>query len=480
MLRAPACFAAHVSKGWATGTTHCSPSRIGRSTSFAQSTDRSLSQTKLSELTGSIRVANFPLFRAVKSWIESRVSITEWERLEALHAELSLRQVARAIFSSGQLCTQGTDSRTWRGTAFGEACKEAVSDVPYRWSTYAGSPFVLPKEDYISASLVGPANTFRSRVVPIIDGEPRPTWSVMIPTFNCGRFLAQALQSVLDQDPGIAQMQIEVIDDASTMDDPAEIVRRIGKGRVTFYRQPTNVGHIRNFAACLNRARGTLIHLLHGDDFVSPGFYAALERGFNTDQNVGAAFCRHAYVDPEGRFKSSSALEQVEAGCLEDGLARLAGEQRIATPSIAVRRAVYEQLGGFDERLTCSEDWEMWVRIAARYKIWYEPEALASYRMHDDSNTGRHRRLAQELEYSRQAIAMFRDYLPKPLRHAARRARNVYAGVALTTAEELLLRGDVEAVDAHLKCALRLSCSPRIVLRFCRLLAKRLGIGSEK
>jgi glycosyltransferase involved in cell wall biosynthesis len=302
----------------------------------------------------------------------------------------------------------------------------------------------------------------------------------MIPTFNCGRFLEQTLRSVLDQDIGIAHMQIEVIDDASTMDDPAEIVRRTGNGRVTFYRQPANVGHIRNFATCLTRARGHLVHLLHGDDFVSPGFYAALARGFSADQRVGAAFCRHAFVDSEGRFKSLSALERAEAGCLDDGLERLAEEQRIATPSIAVRRTVYEELGAFDERLKCSEDWEMWVRIAARYEVWYEPQPLASYRMHEDSNSGRHRRLAQELEYSRQAIAIFRDYLPKQSREATNRARNTYAGVALTTAEELLLQGDVEAADAHLRCALRLSRSPRIVLQFCRLLLKRLNRKSTK
>lgn len=331
----------------------------------------------------------------------------------------------------------------------------------------------MPWEDYINDSLLGPASIFRPRVLPITDGEPRPTWSIIVPTFNSGRFLEQTLRSVLDQDSGIAQMQIEVVDDASTRDDPAEIVRRLGKGRVTFYRQPANVGHIRNFETCLNRARGHLVHLLHGDDFVSPGFYAALERGFNADQNVGAAFCRHAFVDSESRFRSSSALERVEAGCLENGLARLAEEQRITTPSIAVRRTVYEHLGAFDERLICSEDWEMWVRIAAQYKVWYEPRLLASYRMHEDSNTGRHRRLAQELEYSRQAIAIFRGYLPKQFRYAARRARNIYASVALTTAEEFWLRGDIEAMDAHLKCALRLSCSPRILMRFCRLFSKR-------
>ena len=54
------------------------------------------------------------------------------------------------------------------------------------------------------------------------------------------------------------------------------------------------------------------------------------------------------------------------------GLARSSGLH-----SIAVRREAYECLGGFDARLKCSEDWEMWVRIAARYPIWHEPAPLA-------------------------------------------------------------------------------------------------------
>ena len=77
------------------------------------------------------------------------------------------------------------------------------------------------------------------------------------------------------------------------------------------------------------------------------------------------------------------------------------------TPSIVVRRDVYEALGGFDDRLRCSEDWEMWVRIAARYPVWYETEPLALYRMHANSNTGRHVRTAEDIRYTREAIDLF-------------------------------------------------------------------------
>lgn len=76
------------------------------------------------------------------------------------------------------------------------------------------------------------------KIAPVTEGEKRPFWSVMIPTYNNTKFLEQALQSILAQDPGPDEMQIEVIDDGSTKDDPEEIVRKIGKNRVIFCRYP--------------------------------------------------------------------------------------------------------------------------------------------------------------------------------------------------------------------------------------------------
>ena len=114
---------------------------------------------------------------------------------------------------------------------------------------------------------------FRAAIPPVAPGTPRPLWSVMIPTYNCAAYLRETLASVLAQDPGPDVMQIEVVDDHSTKDDPEAVVAEVGHGRVTFYRQPQNVGHTENFATCLQRSRGRLIHLLHGDDGVRDGFY---------------------------------------------------------------------------------------------------------------------------------------------------------------------------------------------------------------
>jgi glycosyltransferase involved in cell wall biosynthesis len=303
------------------------------------------------------------------------------------------------------------------------------------------------------------------------EGVCRPTWSVMIPAYHCASYLRETLQSVLVQDLGPDRMQIEVIDDCSTWDDPEAVVEEIGGGRVGFYRQPENVGVARNFAACLQRARGKLVHLLHGDDYVLPGFYWKLGAAFETRPEIGAAFCRHLFIDQNGKRLSVSELEQLASGILENHLVRLASEQRIMTPSIVVRREVYERLSGFDCRLICSEDWEMWVRIAAHYPVWYEVELLAAYRMHMNSNTGRHLRTGEDMRYTRLAIDMFESYLPKEIAAGTcRRARQTYALAALQTAGAMLEVRDWKAMAVQMREALRFSRSSRVLRRALKLL----------
>ncbi len=316
------------------------------------------------------------------------------------------------------------------------------------------------------------ASRHRAAVPPVPDGTLRPLWSVVIPTFNCARFLRETLAGVLAQAPGPDAMQIEVIDDHSS-DDPGAVVAEVGGGRVEFFRQPRNLGHTRNFHTGLTRARGQLVHLLHGDDAVLPGFYARLKAGFAARPDIGAAFCRHYFIDESGRRIGISDPEQGESGVLDDGLERLALEQRIMTPSIVVRRRAYETLGAFDDRLVCAEDWEMWVRVAAHFPVWYEAEPLAAYRMHADSNTGRHTRSAEDIRYTRMAIDLFTPYLPPArAKEIARRARATYALAAIRNARALWHAGDREGANAQLREALALSRSWRVMRATLGLVAR--------
>ncbi len=312
---------------------------------------------------------------------------------------------------------------------------------------------------------------YRAIIPPIPDGETRPLWSVMIPTYNCARYLKETLASVLAQDPGSDVMQIEVIDDHSTKDNPAAVVAELGRDRITFYQQPKNVGHIKNFQTCLERSRGRLVHLLHGDDCVQDGFYQKLQRAFAENPEIGAAFCRHIYMDEHSNWQDISWLEQPDSGILNNWLERIAVQQRIQTPSIVVRRDIYERLGIFDSRLLCAEDWEMWVRIAANYPIWYEVEPLALYRIHSNSNTGRHTNAGKNIRYIRRAINLNKEYLPNNCAEkVTKSALNNYAFYALDEAKKLAINGNIHDALSNIKEALRCCSSFKVIRRSVKLI----------
>lgn len=253
-------------------------------------------------------------------------------------------------------------------------------------------------------------------VVQSVPDEVRPLWSVMIPTYNCAAYLRETLTSVLAQDLGSELMQIEVVDDHSTKDDPKAVVEELGRGRVSFYQHPQNVGSIQNFNTCLQRSRGKLVHLLHGDDCVRDGFYQKLQQAFDRDPTIGAAFCRYLYVDEHSHWQNISWLEQPESGVLNNWLERIAVQQRIQPPSIVVQRSVYEELGGFDSRICCcAEDWEMWLRIASHCAVWYEVEPLALYRIQSKSLTGRCAQTGQNIRDLSKIIDFSNSYLPNSI-----------------------------------------------------------------
>jgi glycosyltransferase involved in cell wall biosynthesis len=189
--------------------------------------------------------------------------------------------------------------------------------------------------------------------------------------YNPQSYFQRTLESVLAQDPGPDVMQITVVDDASSVVSVEPFVRAVAGNRIGYIRQPRNTGLARNWNTCVAHSAGTYVHILHQDDLVEPGFYTALAVGFATDSSVGMAFCRHKCIDENDQQLWVSGIERPTIQC----------------PSVVVRRDVYAAVGGFRHDLRYLLDWEMWIRIAARYSVWYEPRILATYRRHPASET---------------------------------------------------------------------------------------------
>lgn len=326
-------------------------------------------------------------------------------------------------------------------------------------------------------------HSYHTTVPPVSEGTARPLWSVMIPAYNSAGYLRATLASVLAQDPGPELMQVAVIDDHSTQDDPQAVVEDVGRGRVEFYRQSQNVGNVRNFNTCLQRSRGHLVHLLHSDDCVRPGFYRTMQQLFEAHPGIGAAFCRHMTMDTEGHWQWIAPLQRPETGVLENWLERIVTKlPPVQPPAMVVRREVYERLGGFDQRIVCAgEDWEMWVRIAAHYAVAYEVEPLALYREHAGALTGRCASTGQNVRDVRRIIGMIQSYLPDTVADelVKNAKKNFAVHYALYLAHEMLARGDTTAALVQIREALKTSRSLRVIRRSARL-AVRAGLMSMR
>jgi glycosyltransferase involved in cell wall biosynthesis len=286
----------------------------------------------------------------------------------------------------------------------------------------------------------------------------------MIPTYNPrADYLEETLNSVLRQAPGRDQMQIEVVDDCSKDDTASEVTRRVGAGRVTFHAEPQNRGLANTWNRCLERARGDWVHILHQDDFVLPGFYDLLRKGAQ-QSDAGALFCRCATVNSTGHWLGTSELHRESPGLLDDWHARITVEQLIRCPAIMVRKAVYEQLGGFLPHLRFVPDWEMWQRIASQFPFWFEPSILACYRVHSDSATSRMRLDAADVREVREMIELTAAYHSAARgRMLARKARFWYAKVALFNARDLLVKVGFAPAWRQIVEALRLSHNRRVI-----------------
>lgn len=307
------------------------------------------------------------------------------------------------------------------------------------------------------------------------DSPDRPLWSVMIPVYNCVAFLPEALQGVLAQDMGAQVMQIQVVDDASTDADIEALVQQLGAGRVEYFRQAENVGSVRNFETCINRARGHLIHLLHGDDRTKVGFYKTMTELFQKYPNAGAAFSRYTFIDAEGNeiYELPPVLGE---GILDNWLLRIAQQQFIQYVAIAVRRTTYEKVGSF-YGTDYGEDWEMWVRIARDYPFAYSPEVLAEYRVHTESISWKKARAGNIIPDISQVIKRIQLHLPvKDRKRISSISKKYYASYGIDVAHQVLQdTGNWALAYAQVRRSLNMSKHPSVYYKLLRIFASISG-----
>ncbi|MFC7671332.1 hypothetical protein ACFQT0_31385 [Hymenobacter humi] len=218
------------------------------------------------------------------------------------------------------------------------------------------------------------------------------------------------------------------------------------------------------------------MHILHGDDWVAPGFYMEIEMLFCKHPEAGAAFTNNFnFLQEEEEIRARSPLAN-QAGVLQDALLMIAERQEISTPSVVVKRIVYEQLGGFFA-VHYGEDWEMWARIAAHFPIAYSPRCLAYYRyLNRTSISYSSIKNGQNITDIMQIIDIMQQYLPveqrERLKMMAQRNYSRYcASLAHTIYEQ---EADYDAAFVQTSGALHMSKDLKVLYLVLKLYVKHI------
>lgn len=302
------------------------------------------------------------------------------------------------------------------------------------------------------------------RIAPVATGLQRPLWSVMIPTFNCAKYLRQTLECVLDQDPGPERMQIEVVDDCSTKDDPEAVVKDIGKGRVAFYCKPKNGGAISNFNTCIERSNGHLVHILHGDDYVTRGFYEEI-LGLKRRVPDAAFFgCRNFGVDEDGVINwVSPRIPELESG--GNSAASFYYGTAMQFCGVVIRRDFFEKYGGFLSSLVHTSDCEMWTRAISLGGGIASSRVLSNYRMFSSNDTSK---LMQTAENIRDLERLHECFASRFSDFESERARTRAAKLAREQGYQFLAKGNNTSAEANFQMYQQLKRSTSWIKRLRR------------
>jgi glycosyltransferase involved in cell wall biosynthesis len=198
----------------------------------------------------------------------------------------------------------------------------------------------------------------------------RETITVVIPTYNSGRFIADAVESALGQT--FSPAQIVVVNDGSTDDTDARL--RPYRGRITLINQ-ANQGAAAARNAGLRIATGDFIAFLDADDSWHPlklELQLGVLRRRSDIQMLGTETFNYPCAgDPEG--PADACIEEVP---LESLLVR----NYFTASSIVVRREIVERLGEFDTTVPSVEDFDYWQRIAQCGVVAILKSPLTGYR----------------------------------------------------------------------------------------------------
>ena len=209
-------------------------------------------------------------------------------------------------------------------------------------------------------------------------GDFKLSFAIIIPTYNCDSYIGATLQSVLDQTQKADE--VIIVDDGSS-DNTISIAKEMGFDVVE--QKNSGPAAARNHAVSL--AKSDWIVFLDGDDLMEPRRIEVLAKAIEKDPNLNFLGNNEFEGRPSGPWEEKflhlnynfeeSLYDQLLKGCF------------LSTSAMAIRRDLYQEVGGMDEGLRSAQDYDLWLRVAPKAKFHFIDQTLSRYIIRNESVT---------------------------------------------------------------------------------------------
>lgn len=224
----------------------------------------------------------------------------------------------------------------------------------------------------------------------------KPVVSIIVPSFNQGRFIRETIDSILDQE--YRPIEVLVMDGAST-DETVDVLESFGEIPELNYWSAADSGVVDAVNKGFARARGSVIGIQSSDDLYLPGAIATAVDFLMENGDITLVYGDVEYIDEHSQVIGSAVLDPFD---LNDYLGRFT---YIPQPSAFFRASALAGLGGWREEVSYAADADFWIRMAVRGKAAHIPRTMARYRRHPEQ------RDAQKAKISRDWEETIRDLL---------------------------------------------------------------------
>jgi glycosyltransferase involved in cell wall biosynthesis len=228
-----------------------------------------------------------------------------------------------------------------------------------------------------------------------------PIVSIITPSNNQGKFLAETIESVISQE-GDFHLDYIIVDGGST-DNSVDIIKRYDallhtgewpikcRGINFRWMSEKDKGQTEALMKGFRMAEGEIFAWLNSDDTYMPGALHAAAAFFRDQPDTALLYGEANYCDMAGTIIGRCRTEDFDFN-------KLAWFNFICQPSTFFRMDAFEAVGGLDETLHFAMDYDLWIKIGKRFSCRYLPQFFSTYRLHETSKTIRDETLFHNIE----------------------------------------------------------------------------------